>query len=319
MRRVLPVLFAMLLIFVAAPAEAGRDGHPHREPPQIDLPEGYFPEGISITRHGVAYVGSLADGSIYRANLATGAGAVLTEPVGPFSTIGLETDRLGRVWAAGGVSGTARVYDGRTGELLASYQLTAPFESFINDVVIAGGSVWFTDSGTEISPDPEQFQFAGSPRLFRVPLGKRGRLPEPDAVQELATDVPDVGFPNLNGIETTPNGRGLIVAHTLLGTLYRIDPRTGASQQVDVDAVFDGADGLVRHGRTLYVVENQAARLAEVRIDANGSRGIVRRLLPVDGSETPTTADLYRGAAYVVDARFNSGVGPYQLFRVPLR
>jgi sugar lactone lactonase YvrE len=288
--------------------------------PQVDLPDGFFPEGIAIGRRSTAYVGSLSDGTIYRADLKTGAGEVLTETVGQFSTVGLAVDRHNRVWAAGGVTGTARVYDGRSGDLLASYPLTGPFQSFINDVIITRDAAWFTDSGTQNSPDPAQFQFAGSPRLFKIPLDRRGGLPDPDEVEELATDVPDVAFPNLNGIETGPNGRGLIVAHTVLGALFRIDTRSGSSQQVDVDAEFVGADGLFRHGRLLYVVENGAARVAKVRLDHSGTEGTLRRLLPVEGAESPTTAAIYRGGvAYVADARFQSGTGPYQLFRLELR
>ena len=134
-----------------------------RFPSEIDLPDGYFPEGIAVGRGSTFYVGSLADGSIYRGDLRTGEGEVLTEPAGPFpfSTVGLDVDQHGRVWAAGAAAGTGRVYDGDTGELLAEYQFAGPGESLINDVIVTKDAAWFTDSGR--SPPPSAWNFSSSP------------------------------------------------------------------------------------------------------------------------------------------------------------
>jgi sugar lactone lactonase YvrE len=212
MRKLVAIL-VFLMAAVAAPADAS-GVKSHRLPSTIDLPDGYFPEGIASGRGSTFYVGSLADGSIYRGDYRSGEGEVFTESAGPFATIGLTVDRRGRVWATGGTSGTGRVYDGRTGELLATYPFTGPLESFINDVIVTHDAAWFTDSGTRNSPDPANFQFAGEPRLFKVPLGRGGKLPEPGAVEELPVAMPDIAFPNLNGIETTPDNGALIVAIT---------------------------------------------------------------------------------------------------------
>lgn len=317
MRTLLAVLMVLVMATVAAPAAA--TGKPdNRLPSTIDLPDGIFPEGIASGRGSTFYVGSLADGTIYRGDYRTGQGEVLTEPTGPFATIGLAVDRRGRVWAAGGTSGTGRVYDGKSGELLASFPFTGALESFINDVIVTGDAAWFTDSGTRISPDPGSFQFAGEPRLFKVPLGRGGGLPGPDGFEELPVDMPDIAFPNLNGIETTPDNRALIVAHNTEGTLYRVDGRTGAASLVDIDHTFAGPDGMIRRGRTLYVVEPGEARVATVRLDRRGTTGWIRRLVTVPDAESPTTAALYRRGLYVVDARFFSGTGPYQVTRIPL-
>ncbi len=314
MRKLIIAVLAVFVLLSAVPAGAsGRSGD--RLPSQIDLPDGFFPEGIASGRGSTFYVGSLADGSIYRGDYRSGDGAVLTDPAGPFSTVGLNVDRYGRVWAAGGPSGTARVYDGRSGELLASYALTGPGKSFINDVIVNRDGAWFTDSGSK-NPGAA---FTGSPRLFLVPFGNRHRLPGPEAVEELPLDVPDVAFPNLNGIETTPDRRRLVVAHTVLGTLFTVDPSTGSASEVDLGgATFTGPDGLVRQGRTLYVVENGAARISAVQLHRRGKTGRVERVLPVRGAETPTTAAIFKHGLYVADARFTSGTGPYKIFRVPL-
>ncbi|MFW2334621.1 SMP-30/gluconolactonase/LRE family protein [Ilumatobacter sp.] len=324
MRKFRTILLIALVTAAAIPAGSTvatggehHHGH-HRLPSTIDLPDGFFPEGIASGHGSTFYVGSLADGTIYRGDYRTGAGEVLTEPAGSFATVGLNVDRWGRVWAAGGPTGVGRVYDGATGELLASFEFAAPFESFINDVIVTKQAAWFTDSGTQNSPDPANFQFAGEPRVFKVPLGTWGRLPGAGAVEELPVGMPDIAFPNLNGIETTPDGRALVVAHNVQGTLYRVDPRTGDAAVVDIDHSFAGPDGLVRQGRKLYVVEPGAARVATVRLDRRGTSGEIQRLVTVPGAETPTTAALFGRGVYVVDARFTSMTGPYQVTRLPL-
>ena len=48
-------------------------------PETIPLPTGFQPEGITLGNGPTAYVGSLADGSIYKVDLRTGAGNVLVE------------------------------------------------------------------------------------------------------------------------------------------------------------------------------------------------------------------------------------------------
>lgn len=289
-------------------------------PDQIDLPDGFFPEGIAVGRGTDFYVGSLSDGSIYKGDLLTGEGAVLTDAPGQFVTVGIEVDQHERVWVAGGPSGSGRVYDGDTGELLASYTFTGPFESFVNDVLVTNDAAYFTDSGTSNDPDPAVLRFAGSPRLFVVPLGSGQILPEQSEVWTLPVNAPDIDFPNLNGIETTPGGSSLVVGHTVGEELFRVDPSNGDSTAIDIGGVpLLGNDGLIRQGNTIYVVENAISQVSAVKIAPDGSSGRVTAVYPVVGAETPTTADLFGNALYAVDARFASMEGPYKAFRVELR
>lgn len=288
-------------------------------PAPIDLPDGFFPEGIAVGKGSTFYVGSLADGSIYKGDLRTGQGAVLTAPTGSFTTVGLEVDNQERIWVAGGPSGTGRVYDGVTGELLAAYTLTNPLESFLNDVVVTNNAAYFTDSGTQNDPDPSMFRFAGEPRLFVVPLGEDKSLPDQSAVWTLATDLPDIDFPNINGIETTPGEAALVVGHTSAQSLFTVDPATGHGEMIDIGGIpLMGNDGIIRRGNTIYVVENAASQVSAVKIAPDGSAGEVTAVYPVAGAETPTTAGLFGNALYVADARFVSMAGPYQIFRVEL-
>ena len=103
MRSRLRLLFAALLsallsVALVAPAEARPR---HNYPDRIDLPVGFQPEGITIGKAPYAYVGSLADGDIYRADLRTGEGKVISEGPGTPS-VGLKLDKFGRLYVAGG-------------------------------------------------------------------------------------------------------------------------------------------------------------------------------------------------------------------------
>ena len=171
MRRIMFLLLVAGLVVMALPAVAAP-----QFPDEIGLPDGFFPEGVAVGKGSSFYVGSLSTGSIYKGDLRTGEGEVLVELEVPFFTVGIEVDNRERIWVAGGPSGTGRVYDGDTGELLAAYSFTAPAESFINDVVVTKDAAYFTDSGTQTDPILGAFWFAGEPRLFVVPLGPGGGL-----------------------------------------------------------------------------------------------------------------------------------------------
>src|SRR6478736_4576250 len=66
------VLFVVVLAFVLAPwpATAAPAGN---FPAQIDLPNGFFPEGIDSGRGTSFFVGSFIDGAIWRGDLRTGS------------------------------------------------------------------------------------------------------------------------------------------------------------------------------------------------------------------------------------------------------
>lgn len=292
-----------------------------RFPDVIDLPAGFFPEGIAAGRGTTFYVGSLSTGALFKGDARTGEGSVINPGEGPFSTVGLDVDRRNQVWVAGGPSGQGRVYDGSTGDLLLGCTFTAPFESFINDVIVTHDAAYFTDSGTStVPPNPGSFIFAGEPRLFVVPLHNGSRLPNDcDGYEELDLNgVPDLIFPNLNGIETSPDGKFLVVGHTTNETLYQVDPASGNASEIALTTGLVGNDGLVRRGASLFVVENALAQITEVILSSNGDSGSIGRVFPIPGSETPTTAAVIGNALYAVDARFISMAGPYKAFRIAL-
>lgn len=287
----------------ASPAHAGAHG---RFPTTLALPDGFQPEGIAIGALPYAYLGSLSDGAIYRANLVTGRGETLSPGPGTQS-VGLALDRRGRLFVAGGAASDARVVSVASGAVLASYQLAGE-GSFVNDVALTPDAAWFTDS----------FQ----PVLYRLPLGRHGALPPagaPVTVPLTGDFVQGEGF-NANGISTTPDGTGLLVAQSNTGQLFRVDPASGVASRVDLgDEALPGADGLLRRGRLLYVVHS--AQVAVVRLDRTGTSGTVLTRVTDPRFETPTTVAAFGGRLYLPDARFTTEPTPttaYAVWAIPV-
>ena len=263
----------------------------------LDLPTGFAPEGVAVDAGGTAYFGSRTDGSLYRASVATGQGQVFSPGPGTPS-LGLETDRAGRLWVAGGSGGNARVVDAASGAVLASYPLaTGP--SFVNDVVLAGGSAWFTDST--------------NPVLYRIPLGPDGAPPPPAAVTRVPLSGALVYGPgiNANGIESTPDGSALLVVQSTTGRLFRVDPATGATTPVDLGgAVLTNGDGLTRDGATLFAVENRSNAVAVVDLAPDGASGRVARTITHPLLDVPTTVAVVGDRLLLPNARYSTPSTP---------
>jgi sugar lactone lactonase YvrE len=298
---------ALLVVAPAGAALAG--GAPAaRFPTTIDLPVGAPPEGIAIDGRSV-YVSNRVTGAIFKADLKTGRGAVLTPGPGTPS-LGLKVDRRGRLFVAGGTGGDGRVLDARTGKLLASYPFaTGP--SFVNDEVVTDDAVWFTDST--------------NPVLYKLPLGRHGALPPQSGVVKLPLtgDLVFTTGTNANGIVTTPDGRGLIVVQSNTGKLFRVDPRTGVTRTVDLGAEsVPNGDGLLRVGRTLYVVQNRLNVVAVLRLNRAGTAATVRTRLTDPRLDVPSTVARFDGRLYLPNARFTTPVTPtttYSVNAIPIR
>lgn len=273
-------------------------------PEVIALPAGFQPEGIATGRGTSFYVGSLADGSIYRGDLRTRNGAVLVASPGGLA-VGIEVDRRNRLWVAGGPAGTGRVYDAGTGELLAEYDF--PGAGFVNDVVVTRDAAYFTDSFT--------------PHLFVVPLGSDGQ-PGAASTLPLSGDFEFVpGEFNANGIEASPDGHTLLVVNSTTGALSAVTASTGVAAQVGGVSLTSG-DGLLRQGRTLYVARNFFNEVAVVRLDAGYGSGALVSTLTDPDFDVPTTVARQGSRLYAVNARFGTPPGPtteYDVVRFPRR
>lgn len=281
---------------------------------------GFQAEGV-VARGRYAWAGSLATGTIVRADLITGDVTTLVGTAdGP--AVGLALDRRGRLWVAGGPTGDVRVYDATTGDEIAVRRLAAG--SFINDVTVTRDAAYLTDSFGDA--------------LYRVPISRRGQIGEPEALELTGDFELAQGF-NSNGIVSVGSGRRtrLIIAQStdpadgLGSALYVVRPRrsTAVADRIAVDGDVTNADGLVLRGRTLYVVENRQDRIAEIRLSHGLRRGTVVRRLTDDDLATPTTATLALGALYAVNAQFAAINDPddpadpatldYDIVRVGLR
>jgi sugar lactone lactonase YvrE len=270
-------------------------------PDQFDLPDGFLPEGIAIGPGGTAYFGSRANGDIYVASLRTGEGSVLSNDdprSAGLPAVGLKIDNRGRIFIAGGPSGTGRVIDARTGDLLAIYSFTGA-TSFINDVVITRDFAWFTDSL--------------SPRLFGIPLGPGGELGDPTVFETLPLtgDWQQVeGSPppnNANGIAVTPDQKALLVVQSATGFLFRVDPATGVATRVDLgDTLLINGDGLLVVGTTLYVVQNRLNQVAVIKLDPDGTSGVLVDTLTSPDFDVPTTVAAFGNSLYLPNARFGT-------------
>jgi sugar lactone lactonase YvrE len=287
-------LSALILGLISTPASAATtsDATTKRAfPTRIELPNGFRPEGIAI-RGITAYFGSLADGDIYAVNLRTGKGEVISQGPGTPS-VGLKVDRRGRLFVSGGPAGNARVVDTRTGEILATYQLAPGAPTFVNDVILTWTAAWFTDSQR--------------PVLYKVPFGRHGKLLGQSAVRTIPLTgdyVHQPGF-NANGITLTPDRRALIIVQSSTGLLFRVNPRTGVTQRVALNARMTNGDGLLTIGRTLYVVQNQLNKVAVVKLDRAGTRGSLVREITSPDFDVPTTVAAFGKRLYLPNARFN--------------
>ena len=274
----------------------------------IDLPDGFSPEGIATSgRYG--WFGSLADGDIYRVNLKTGMGSVISEGPGTPS-VGMEIDRRGRLFVAGGPAGDARVVDGRSGELLASYRLVEG-SSFINDVILTRRAAWFTDSFNA--------------HLIKVSWGRHGKHRSMGEVETLPLGGDWVQAPgtfNANGITTAPDKRALLVINSSSGGLFRVDRHSGDATAVDLEGVvLTNGDGLLREGRTLYVVQNQLNQVAVIGLAHDGRSGRLMYSFKAPSFDVPTTIARSGDSLYLPNARFGNtdpAPAPYWVTRVPI-
>lgn len=318
-RAVLGGAAAAAVALAATAAGAGtatahtRPGRPQSPawPTEFALPDGFRPEGIAIGGGPYAYMGSLADGSVRRADLRTGEGRTVLAGAAGAAATGLKLDRDGLLYISGGLSASIRVLDTRTNRLTATYLPTAA--GFVNDVILYGDRAWFTNSHAPVIHTVRRGHGhgRGGGDLRDVPLGG-------DWEQGPAGTI------SANGIETTPDGRALIVVNSPAGKLFRVDPKTGHATVVELrgaDSVVNG-DGLLRVGRTLYVVQNRLNLITVFDLDPRARTATLRRSITDPRFDVPTTAARLGNRLYLVNARFTTPPTPettYNAVAVQLR
>jgi streptogramin lyase len=267
-------------------------------PTEFPLPNGFLPEGIAIGRKPYAYMGSRANGAIYRTDLRTGEGQILFAGGTGLIAVGLKLDHDGLLYVAGN-TGVARIHDSRTGDLIKTYQLTGPTGHFINDVTLLGDRAWFTDSRDAA--------------LYGVPRGRSGDV---RALPLTGDWVQTPNVNNANGIVGTPDGRALIVVKSTPGELYNVNLRTGHATKITLVGAADvvNGDGLYRIGRTLYVVQNRLNLISVFHLDATATTATLTGTITDPRFDVPTTAARFGNRLYLVNARFTSPQTPETTF-----
>jgi sugar lactone lactonase YvrE len=292
-RVVVTLLLLALVTALAAPAAAA----PAAE--VIVLPGASSAEGIAAGRGATFYAGDLFAGDIFRGDLQRGTAELFIDaPTGRMAVgmaVNVAHDLL---FVAGGFTGQAYVYDLRTGATVASYQFAAPATSLVNDVAITKDGAWFTDSFHA--------------RLYFVPVSRAG-IPGPTfrtlALSGPAATLIGTGAVNLNGIQATPNGTTLIVAHSANAQLYTVDPATGASATIAGVSV-PNVDGLVLEAGRLWAVQNFSNQISRIRLRPDLASGVVEQVITSDLFQIPTTAARFGSRLAVVNAKFDTGIPP---------
>jgi hypothetical protein len=304
-RRLAMLVGLVLGISVAlAPAVAARDRFADL-PTRIDLPPGFQPEGIESFGPWL-FAGGLNDGAIWRGSAVTGEGQVIVPGEAGRMATGLHLDRWGRLWVAGASTGTVRVYDALSADLLQTYTFSGT--GFLNDLDITRNAVYITDSQNA--------------QLAVIPLGRFGRLPDPSAAHLMPLTGEFQMQPGFNANGIAARGGWLVMVQLNTGFLFKVNPRTGETHRIDTGGyLVSNGDGLELRGRTLYVVRNFDNLVAALRL----SRGLRHAELlgeitaPPGALSVPTTATATLRGLYVVNARFGITTDEYWITRLPLR
>jgi sugar lactone lactonase YvrE len=181
---------------------------------------------------------------------------------------------------------------------VASYRFGTPDSSLINDVALTKDGAWFTDS----------FQA----QLYFVPVSRAG-IPAPTfrtlALSGPAATVIGNGAVNLNGIQATPDGTTLVVAHSANAQLDTVDPATGASATIAGVGV-PNVDGIVLEAGWLWAVQNFSNQVSRIRLRPDLSSGVVEEVIISPLFQIPTTAARFGSRLAVVNAKFDTGIPP---------
>ncbi|WP_433524481.1 SMP-30/gluconolactonase/LRE family protein [Nocardia pseudovaccinii] len=266
-----------------------------------------YPEGIAVDpRTGDTYVGSYANGAVYRATPgAARAEIFLPEGTdGRKTANGLKVDTAGRLWVIDSTTGVA-VYDTSSRALVARFDITGTEPSLVNDLAITpDGSAYLTDSLRPVvyRVTPEQVTAAHG--------GKADLTTQFDLSNIVGPHAPDAF--TLNGIVSDDSGRYLLIVDMNSGELYRV--ATAANSPEIRKVTMRGADlkhgdGLELHGSTLWAAQNASNTITRWKISDDGATVELERTLTDDALRIPTTLVRSNGRTLVVSSQFDKG-GP---------
>ncbi len=322
--RTLPIVAAVAASVCLAACGSETSPPPKAAEPQalstIALPESVsFPEGVAYDASANAlYTAAATDGTLVRVDAATGAATVVT-PAGTLvpadnttfpGPLGMKIDDAKRLWIAGGRTGKIWIVNTADGSVLKEATVPTAGKSLINDVTLAGGAGYFTDTFV--------------PTLWRV-AAKGEAIGDLEPWLDLQGTAIEYGEgANLNGITSTPDGQTLIVVQMAKGLLFKIDVATKAVTAIDTaGADLSGSDGLVLDGNTLYVVRQTAVEIATVQLNDDLTTGTVTSRFTDSALAWPATAAKVGSDLIAVNTQFNTRrenttTRPFTLVRVPV-
>ncbi|MGN7150812.1 hypothetical protein ACTHQ6_17640 [Arthrobacter sp. SAFR-179] len=284
-----------LLLPTALPALAAPD------PREIVLDGATSAEGIAAGEGKTFYAGELTTGDIFRGDIRKGTASRFIDAPAGRAAAGMKADTCNDLlFVAGANTGKAFVYSTETGKPIADFNLG---KGFINDVTLTGDGAWFTNSAAA--------------ELYFLPVEDHGQLGK---VKTLKLSGPAAeltqGF-NLNGIAASEDGKVLIVAHSMNGALYTVNPKTGESAAIKgVSVPF--VDGILVRGDNVWAVQNQLNQITRLDLSSDLSSAEVRNTIKSDAFNIPTTVALFgEGTLAAVNAQFNQPPSPFEVVLVP--
>ena len=262
------------------------------------------PEGVAFDKASKAFFVSItADGGIYRGTLDTDTVAPYI-PGGPGrAAVGLKV-KDGKLYVAGGPTGTITAYDLATRQAVAEFQTGTG--GFLNDLVVTGsGDVFVTDSVRPIlwHVTSEQVQAgSGTPQALDV------------------SAIPfQAGF-NLNGI-VSEGSRRLVVVQSNTGKLFRINLAGDQSSIRAVDeiqgATVPGGDGLLLDRGRHVVAQGEPAQLSFLTLRGGALSATLERTQPSDNLLGPSTVARAMDLYLVVNADFDTSQLPFTVAGLP--
>ncbi|TQJ34047.1 hypothetical protein [Arthrobacter sp. SLBN-122] len=284
-----------LLLPTALPALAAPD------PREIVLDGATSAEGIAAGEGKTFYAGELTTGDIFRGDIRKGTVTRFIDAPAGRAAVGMKADPCnGLLFVAGGATGKAFVYSTETGKPVADFQLG---KGFINDVTLTGDGAWFTNSAAA--------------ELYFLPVGEHGELGKVETLK-LSGPAAELtqGF-NLNGIAASEDGKVLIVAHSMNGALYTVNPKTGESTAIKGASV-PFVDGILVRGDNVWAVQNQLNQITRLDLSSDLSSAEVRNIIKSGAFNIPTTVALFgEGTLAAVNAQFNQPPSPFEVVLVP--
>ena len=266
----------------------------------LNLEDNFFPEGITISKNGDIFVGSLKENKIVKFKNKKNKPETFVSPNsnGIMSVIGILADDRNKIlWACSSNPGVTnypsdnpvslKAFDLETGEPFQSFNF--PNGGFCNDLTLdSNGNIYVTDSF--------------NPRILRLNKSK----------SRLETWFENEAFSgkgfNLNGITFVNNNIYTVKMNS--GELFKIEVADNGKpinfKKIDLPRPLNAPDGIKAIDKdNLLVVENRAEGTWKGSLtNINLSNTVTLKTLK-DNLDTPTTVAIKGNTAWVLQAQFS--------------